>query len=213
MNRKKTLLIAICINAGLLARLLIAALTTQEELPAPPSLAVEEPLRVPKFNEELNEPLITAVSEPFVPIELPLPVIEPEPVVHSLPPLAVAPAPVATPSTPLNEVVVKKGDNLEKIAKVHQTSVDEIIKVNQLPSSFLKIGQTLKIPTGGKKMQKVLDKKPVEMSPEYYTMKVGDNPWAVAMKHHMKLEELLRLNGLNDERARKLKPGSRLRIR
>ena len=52
-----------------------------------------------------------------------------------------------------------------------------------------------------------------EQGPEYYTMKVGDNPWAIAMKHHMKVEELLRLNGLNEERARKLKPGDRLRTR
>jgi LysM repeat protein len=44
-------------------------------------------------------------------------------------------------------------------------------------------------------------------------MKVGENPWAIAIRHHMKLDELLRLNGLNEEKARKLKPGDRLRIR
>jgi len=49
--------------------------------------------------------------------------------------------------------------------------------------------------------------------PDYYTVKVGDNPWTIAMKHHMKVEELLRINSLNEEKARKLKPGDRLRIR
>ncbi|HSX13751.1 MAG TPA: LysM domain-containing protein [Chlamydiales bacterium] len=49
--------------------------------------------------------------------------------------------------------------------------------------------------------------------PEYYIVKVGDNPWGIAMKHHMKLEELLKLNQLNEEKARKLKPGDRLRTR
>jgi LysM repeat protein len=49
--------------------------------------------------------------------------------------------------------------------------------------------------------------------PDYYTVKVGDNPWMIAMKHHLKLEELLKLNGLNEEKARKLKPGDRLRIK
>ncbi|HEY4254932.1 MAG TPA: LysM domain-containing protein, partial [Chlamydiales bacterium] len=48
---------------------------------------------------------------------------------------------------------------------------------------------------------------------DYYIVKVGDNPWTIAMKHHLKVEELLKLNGLNEQRARKLKPGDRLRIK
>ncbi|MCC6128147.1 MAG: LysM peptidoglycan-binding domain-containing protein [Chlamydiae bacterium] len=52
-----------------------------------------------------------------------------------------------------------------------------------------------------------------EDSVTYYTVKVGDNPWTIAMKHNMKVEELLRLNGLNEEKARKLKPGDRLRTK
>ncbi len=60
---------------------------------------------------------------------------------------------------------------------------------------------------------KPAEKKAFEGESEYYTMKVGDNPWVIAMKHHMKVEELLRLNGLNEEKARKLKPGDRLRIK
>ena len=51
-----------------------------------------------------------------------------------------------------------------------------------------------------------------EAGPEYYTIKVGENPWAIALRHNMKLDELLRLNGLNEEKARKLRPGDRLRI-
>jgi len=33
------------------------------------------------------------------------------------------------------------------------------------------------------------------------------------MKHHMKVEELLRLNHFNKEKAKRLKPGDKLRIR
>ncbi len=131
-----------------------------------------------------------------------------------MPPLVAAPIPepvAPPPSTTFGEVTVKKGDSLEKIAKAHQTTVDQLIKSNHLTGHFLKIGQVLKIPA---EKTKVLDKKPVvDLGPEYYTMKVGDNPWAIAMKHQMKVEELLRLNGLNEERARKLKPGDRLRTR
>jgi LysM repeat protein len=148
-------------------------------------------------------------------------------VLHKLPPLVmeeipVQPVVVAPPvvkveapvSSTAREVTVKKGDSLEKIAKLHQTTVDEIIKLNHLPSSFLKIGQVLKLPAERMVATKPVEKKVTEAAgPEYYTMKVGENPWSIAIRHHMKLDELLRLNGLNEEKARKLKPGDRLRIR
>ncbi len=75
----------------------------------------------------------------------------------------------------------------------------------------------LKISPGkkGEIASRTLPEKPIvtPAAAEYYTVKVGDNPWSIAMKHHMKVEELLKLNGLNEENARKLKPGNRLRIR
>jgi LysM repeat protein len=113
-------------------------------------------------------------------------------------------------------VVVKKGDTLEKIAKAQKTTVDELIKLNRLPSSFLRVGQTLKLPAEkavARSIPKTIEKPMQQDGPDYYTVKVGDNPWMIAMKHHLKVEELLKLNGLNEEKARKLKPGDRLRIR
>lgn len=221
MNRKNTILIAVLINAGLLAVLLVAALTTEDELPAQNMIAKEEPLALPKFDEPpmyQELPLLAMSETSKSPEAAPVP----EPVLHQLPPLVHEAAPVVHTPAPaikaepvvahLNEVTVKKGDNLEKIAKVHHTTVDEIIKLNRLPSSFLKVGQVLKIP-GERSLAKAPEKKPAELGPEYYTMKVGENPWAIAIRHHMKLDELLRLNGLNEEKARKLKPGDRLRIR
>jgi LysM repeat protein len=230
MNRKNTILIAVLINAGLLAVLLIAALTTQEELPAQNAIAREETLNLPKFDDTpmYQELPLLAMSEMSK-----TPDIGSETVLHKLPPLAAESAPVLSAPIPiplpapqpmqivkaepastasLSEISVKKGDSLEKIARNHHTTVDEIIKLNHLPSSFLKIGQVLKIPTE-RSLSKVQEKKPAELGPEYYTMKVGENPWAIAIRHHMKLDELLRLNGLNEEKARKLKPGDRLRIR
>ncbi|MBX7067293.1 MAG: LysM peptidoglycan-binding domain-containing protein [Parachlamydiales bacterium] len=230
MNRKNTILIAVVVNAGLLAVLLVAALTMQEELPQKIEIAKEEPieLQLPKFETPVYQE-IASLSLPEAPKPLEEPVL-----VHQLPPIEtpIAPAPVvaapqpapipapqpvvaappALPPIPINEVVVKKGDSLEKIAKVNHTTVDAIIKMNHLPSTFLKVGQVLKIPTE-KPVAKVSEKKAVEANPEYYTMKVGENPWAIAQRHHMKLEELLKLNGLNEEKARKLKPGDRLRIK
>lgn len=224
MNRKNTILIAVLINAGLLAVLLIAALTTQEELPVQNTIARVETLSLPKFDDAPMYQELPLLTMPEIP-----PVSES--LVHKLPPLVAESAPVLSapiplsapqsaqivkaepvPTAPLSEISVKKGDSLEKIARNHHTTVDEIIKLNHLPSSFLKIGQVLKIPRE-RSLAKTQEKKPAEFGPEYYTMKVGENPWAIAIRHHMKLDELLRLNGLNEEKARKLKPGDRLRIR
>jgi LysM repeat protein len=244
MNRKNTILIAVMINAGLLAILLVAAITTQEETISPSTLMGDSSnVRMedkPLFGDVADLSLRTPVAPPAEivlpespkvveappPISLPsVPVVQ-EPLVHKLPPLVQEPAPVASAPAPAEspssevafvEVTVKKGDSLEKIAKIHHTSVDEIIKVNHLPSTFLRIGQILKVPT--QKSLSLLpkltapEKKVADAGPEYYTVKVGDNPWTIAMKHQMKVEELLRLNGLNEERARKLKPGDRLRTR
>ncbi len=228
MNRKNTILIAVLINAGLLAVLLVAALTTQEELPTQNQIAREEPLFLPKFDESPLYQELPVLASPEIPKDLDH-VAASEPLLHKLPPLVSEPTPmVAAPLSPqpapaskpasqlqslhVNEVVVKKGESLEKIAKANHTTVDAIIKLNHLPSSFLKIGQVLKIPAE-RSLDKVTEKKPVELGPEYYTIKVGENPWAIAIRYHMKLDELLKLNGLNEEKARKLKPGDRLRIR
>lgn len=227
MNRKNTILIAVLINAGLLAVLFIVAITMQEE-PFQETLAMkEEPVewQLPKLEESqpiFHEVASLNLSESLKQIDEPI-------LVHKLPPLAVdvsTSSPVVTPVAPpqitasppplqsasLNEVIVKKGDSLEKIARNHHTTVDEIIKLNHLPSTFLKIGQVIKIPAE-KTIPKVVEKKSLEQGPEYYTMKVGENPWAIAQRHHMKVDELLRLNGLNEEKARKLKPGDRLRVK
>ena len=48
---------------------------------------------------------------------------------------------------------------------------------------------------------------------KFYTVKQGDNPWTIAVKNQLKVDELLKLNDLNDEKARRLRPGDKLRIR
>lgn len=240
MNRKNTILIAILINAGLLCVLLIAALATQEEEALPSGylgetekplfgdaadLALRQPAPLPLQPKEIPLALPEIVQSPEVQLAPQPAIVQPQ-LVHQIPqmtpePIAAPPiaAPIAVaPAPSFQEVTVKKGDSLEKIAKAHKTTVDDIIKFNQLPSSFLRVGQVLKIPAE-KTLASAPKPKPApapekkESGQEYYIVKVGDNPWTIAMKHHMKVEELLKLNGLNEERARKLKPGDRLRTR
>ncbi len=117
------------------------------------------------------------------------------------------------------EIKVKKGDVLEKLARQHGVSVEEIMSFNQIVSTRLKIGQTLKIPTKAPKNEQApapattMAASKGDASAQYYTVKNGDNPWTIAVKNHMKVEELLKLNDLTEEKARRLKPGDKLRIR
>lgn len=117
-----------------------------------------------------------------------------------------------------DEVTVKRGDVLEKIARSHHISVQELMRINKLSSSNLKIGQVLKVPAqvlavkpSAPKTEAVASK--VEPSTRMYTVKAGDNPWTIAVKNHMKVEDLLRLNNMDEAKARKLKPGDQIRIR
>lgn len=219
MNRKNTILIAVVINAALLAVLLVAALTVQEDLPEQNTFVREESLQLPQIEDvPLYQELPNlALKEPeSKPIQEETPSL-----VHKLPPVkeeikevVSIPAPVKSlPTAELKEIVVKKGDSLDKLARLNHTSVDEIVKLNRLSSTFLKIGQVLKMPEERKLASSNAQKKIQEPKAQYYTIKVGENPWAIAMRHHMKVDELLKLNGLNEAKARKLKPGDRLRIR
>ncbi len=114
------------------------------------------------------------------------------------------------------EYKVKKGDVLEKIARHHHSSVHEIMQLNHLKSVNLRIGQILKIPSKASSVAAAASKPAqalvAEGSPKYYTVKNGDNPWTIAVKNQMKVEDLLKLNNLDQEKARKLKPGDQLRI-
>lgn len=113
------------------------------------------------------------------------------------------------------EIVVKKGDFLERIARANHTTVSEIVKVNRLPSTQLKIGQVLKVPAapesdavvGGRIIKQSLS------DAEYYVVKEGESPWTIALRHKMKLDDLLKLNDLDEYKARYLKPGDQLRVR
>jgi peptidoglycan endopeptidase LytF len=119
------------------------------------------------------------------------------------------------------EIKVKKGDVLEKIARYHHSTVAEIMKANKLTSTNLRIGQVLKIPN---KTMKKADTSTISHSPpgisgltseagtKYYTVKKGDSPWSIAVRNHIKVEDLLKLNNMSEEQARRLKPGDQLRI-
>jgi LysM repeat protein len=110
------------------------------------------------------------------------------------------------------EVKVKKGDVLEKIARHNHSSVAEIMKANHLTTSNLRIGQVLKVPQKTTLPSSSTVSHSAQAAPRMYTIKKGDSPWTIAVKHKMKVEDLLKLNNLSETESKRLKPGDQLRI-
>ena len=81
---------------------------------------------------------------------------------------------------------VKSGDSLYKIAREYNTTVDELMKLNNLSSISLSIGQTLKIPQITTSAQD-----------NYYTVKSGDNLYKIASKYNTTVNNLVKLNNLS----------------
>jgi len=237
MSRRDTIIIAVLLNAGLLIVLFATSLKSDSsDAQPPPTLSIaptpltrEEPIAPPaivaapskaapvlSMGEEVEQttknyvpPLLSTSPESKPNFAADLQAIA-EP---SLSPIVIAPAPVAAPESDFHEVKVQKGDVLERIARKHHVTVEEIMKANNLQNARLKIGQVLKIPAKTAKTETAQKSVVDEESVKYYTVKQGDNPWTIAVKNHMKVEELLKLNNLNEEKARRLKPGDRIRIK
>lgn len=128
------------------------------------------------------------------------------------------------PKIPENtvEITVKQGDALEKIAKANGTTVESIMRINNLRSDKLKIGQVLRVPVKTVKTVSsnastlTVSKPPKPIAQEqiqYYTIKNGDNLWKIAKQFKVKVDDLLLLNNLDEESARKLKAGDQIRVK
>ena len=122
------------------------------------------------------------------------------------------------------EVVLKKRDTLESLAKEFGVSVEDIrrannIKENQNPT----YSEVLYIPDSGQYVQATLDfvkkmeqaameasKKEKPLSVTYYTVKEGDSLWTIADKFDLKVDSIVGSNKLSDINL--LKIGMQLRI-
>ncbi len=97
---------------------------------------------------------------------------------------------------PLNEksssnyiiYTVHPGDNLYLIAERYNTTVDDILKLNNLTSNALSIGQQIKVP--------VLSTTNTVVPYQNYIVKAGDNLYSIAEKFGMTVDELIQLNKL-----------------
>lgn len=81
---------------------------------------------------------------------------------------------------------VAKGDSLYSIASRYGTTAQELIKLNNLSSSLLSIGQTLKIPATA----------PIGKT---YVVRSGDSLWTIANKFNVTVNELRIANKLTTD--------------
>ena len=80
----------------------------------------------------------------------------------------------------INTYIVKAGDTLYSISKLFDTTVDDIIKFNNLDNTILSIGQNIKIP-------------PISNT---YEVVLGDTLWNIAKKFNTTVDKLKEINNL-----------------
>lgn len=240
MSRRDVIIIAVLLNAAVLSFLFFTATRPEEEATFQPSMqqpVVIEPIPTPML--EPRQDILAVESAPRDEIDNVIkPYLSQEPQMASIPQEIVLqpqsqPEVMAVPSNQLvvtaettpqyREVTVKRGDVLEKLARANGTSVKEIKRINNLTTDRISVGQVLKVPprspndpTHNDSTRVVAQKQesaPVATAAQYYTIKAGDNLWKIAKQNSVKLDDLLRLNNLTEEKARNLKIGDKIRVR
>lgn len=88
----------------------------------------------------------------------------------------------STPTSNYNTYTVVKGDSLWSISKKFNTTVDNLININNLKSNNLSIGQKLLVPK--------------QTGLKTYTVKSGDNLYAIARTYGTTVTDLINLNNL-----------------
>lgn len=211
MSRKDTIIIAVLVNAGLLIILFASALkppvhdTCYQPEPLKPIVDVSPKKEAVIQKGDAVDHALEQFAKQRSHIEQPVVIQSPIALEEiKLPQASI----LENNMEKLAEVAIKKGDMLEKIARQYHTTVNEIMRLNGLQTSHLRIGQVLKIPSN----DTAFTTSPA-LETVYYIVKEGDNPSTIAKKNNIKLENLLKLNEMSEEKARKLRPGDKLRIR
>lgn len=112
--------------------------------------------------------------------------------------------------TPDVAYVVERGDSLSAIAARFDTSVTELVALNQLRSrNRIQIGQRLLLPQGANSANLLINEA-LASEDGVYTVRRGDTVSLIAARHGVQEQELLSLNGIQDRN--RIFPGQLLRM-
>jgi len=238
MSRRDTIIIAVLLNTGLLAILFVMAINPVDDKMLDQRdlnqsiAAVQEPQAAPKkpmmvahesscdeVDNVLKDFAATMSHEALTRSGSQTEYTEREVVAMNTPvEKKQVKSYTSEPDTGYVEVAVKRGDILGRIAQANGSNVNAIKRVNNLTTDKLKVGQVLKIPVDSPNQGKIASNNSVDKSKtddgiaRYYTVESGDNPWKIAKRFDVSVSELLRLNELDENKARNLKPGDRIRV-
>lgn len=222
MSRRDTIIVAVLVNTALLAVLFMLAVQIESNSIAEskPKESFEEIAVLEEKTDEEPEQIQLSVLPAYPRDELDQ-VLKNYPLQASIEE-RIESIPEAKPNPNYVEVTVKRGDYLEKIAKANGTTVEMLVRLNKLSSERIDIGQVLKVPIVKMKVAEAppapkktvpLKPEPATIEPQFYVLKSGDNPWKVARDYKVKFDDLLKLNNLDEDKAKTLKPGDTLRVR
>ena len=97
---------------------------------------------------------------------------------------------IEEPPTSTTTYTVQSGDTLYKIARQFNTTVGDLISLNNLTSTSLSIGQVLRIPTN--------EQEPEEPEQDFitYTVKSGDSLWKISQEYGVSVDAIINANNL-----------------
>ena len=88
-------------------------------------------------------------------------------------------------NTNYSNYTITKGDNLSSIAREYNTTVQELMDINNLKSNLLSIGQVIKVPT-----------KTPASTENTYTVQSGDTLYSIARKFGKTVTDIQKKNNL-----------------
>jgi len=114
--------------------------------------------------------------------------------------------------------VVKKGDNLTKIATTYKVSADDLVAWNSLENNNLLVGQKIRVnaPSGDDNTKMVVEDNSAKNAQRdlkliYYTVKPGDTLWSISQKYDgVTIDQLKEWNKISGSGG--LKVGQKIKV-
>lgn len=153
--------------------------------PAPTPIPTPRPTLAPLTTPQQTLAPFEATSTPTL-----QPEVTPQPTQPGVTPQAPQPTPTPQPPQGYINYTVKWGDTLESIAYQFGTTVEELVRINNLANpNFIYVGQVLKVPGTAQAA-------PTPSAVSEYIVQPGDTIWSIAARFNTTVEAIAIANRL-----------------